>query len=526
MNISYTPSPLKKHVMWYKVREFYSHGQTISQISRNLGIHRETVSKYLKMEEAEFLSSDTYKRSYSHKLDAYENFVVDELRQCPSYSSRQIEDHLKERYGDSLRDVCSKTIFNFVIYIRAKHGIPKEDPGPRIMEKLPELPYGEFGQVDFGEYWMKRQGGTHVKLYFFVMILSRSRYKYVYFSTHPFTTASSVYAHELAFAYYGGRPRKLLYDQDKVFLHDENLGDLILTKGFRAFVDTQHFEPVFCRKSDPQSKGKVENAVKYVKQNFLKGRLYEDIEKLNTEALAWLERTGNGAMHYGIYRIPTEEFALEKPHLHPYHGTPVAPSVEMREYSVRKDNTISYHCSYYAVPGGTYRNASSRVLVEEQDGKVLIYSKETGKTLAIHPLSTVKGTLVQDPSQKVQRGGGITEKEMEIRSYVGDVEALDLFLSGIARSKPRYYSKNLSFIIHRMRDYRAEVIREALVRCLSCNAYNANMLMEASESIRIAQGTSLLQGSRTKMAADSRGLLRMTPEKTSIESFNQYFQQR
>ena len=78
--------------------------------------------------------------------------------------------------------------------------------------------------------------------------------------------------------------KKLLYDQDKVLLHDENLGDLILTKGFRAFVSQQHFEVVFCRKSDSQSKGKIENAVKYIKYNFLRGRKFSGIDQLNSEA--------------------------------------------------------------------------------------------------------------------------------------------------------------------------------------------------------------------------------------------------
>ena len=84
------------------------------------------------------------------------------------------------------------------------------------MREAPELPFGQYGQVDFGEYWMEREDGGRLKVYFFVMILSRSRYKYVCFSSRPFNTASTVYAHELAFSYYGGRPGKLLYDQDKV----------------------------------------------------------------------------------------------------------------------------------------------------------------------------------------------------------------------------------------------------------------------------------------------------------------------
>lgn len=521
MNTSRTTGPTKKLIMWYKVNELFSNGLNYSQISRKLDVDRHRVSRYIGMSESEFLSSEAYKRNYNHKLDEYENFIVDELKSCPSYSSKQIEDHLKEHYGDRLDDVCSKTIYNYVIYLRGKYSIPKFEKEPRPYDKLPELPFGEYAQVDFGEYWMKREDGRHLKVYFFVMVLSRSRYKYVYFSTTPFNTASTVYAHELAFEYFGGRPEKILYDQDKVLLHDENLGDLILTKGFQAFVSQQHFTPVFCRKSDPESKGKVENVVKYVKYNFLRGRGFTDGANLNEECLAWLERTANGSMHHGIFRIPAELFEEERKHLYPYYGTPQPPKVEMKEYHVRKDNTISYHCCFYTVPSGTYRNAGTRVMVEEQDGKLHIYSKDTGKTLAIHPISEVKGTLVQDPDHKTVRGQGITDKEQEIHKHIGDIDTLDLFLTGIYQSKPRYYSKNLSYIIHQMYGYKQEVLHEALVRCLTSKAYNARMLIEASESIRVSRGMQPQQIPQGSSIPASIGDIQ--PERTSINSFSQYF---
>lgn len=156
MNTSRTTGSTKKLIMWYKIKELFSKGQSYSQISRNLGIDRHRVSQYARMSEEEFLSSGAYCRSYTHKMDAYEFFVLNELRSCPSYSGKQIEDHLKETYGDALNGICSKTIFNYVVHIRAKYSIPKFERPPRPYEKLPELPFGEYGQVDFGEYWMQR----------------------------------------------------------------------------------------------------------------------------------------------------------------------------------------------------------------------------------------------------------------------------------------------------------------------------------------------------------------------------------
>lgn len=247
-----------------------------------------------------------------------------------------------------------------MLYLRGKYDLPKApEQAYRPYEKLPESPYGEYGQVDFGERYMSTSSGGHIKVYFFAMVLSRSREKFIYFSLTPFTTVLAVYAHELAFEFYGGFPEKLLYDQDKVLLHSENLGDLLLTQGFRKFVREYGFETVFCRKSDPESKGKVENVVKYVKYNFLRGRTFSDIDTLNAEALGWLERTGNGCVHGTTKLIPREVFQTEKEYLKPYTGVPTLPEVKMKDYYVRKDNTVNYKSNYYTLPTGTYHHTLS-----------------------------------------------------------------------------------------------------------------------------------------------------------------------
>jgi transposase len=114
--------------------------------------------------------------------------------------------------------------------------------------------------VDFGEYNLRDVNGKRVKVWFFVMVLSRSRFKYVWFSEHPFTSELAIGAHEKAFGCFGGIPDEIVYDQDKVFIVDENKGDLILTDGFRAYTKERSFQLHFCRKSDPESKGKIEKA--------------------------------------------------------------------------------------------------------------------------------------------------------------------------------------------------------------------------------------------------------------------------
>lgn len=276
-------------IMWYKIRELYSKGFNKSQIAFQLGLHRSTVRRYLKMDEDTLTAKLQHRRRYPRILDKYESYVCDVLSRYRFLSASQIHDWMKEQYPD-LPVVCGKTVYNFVETVRRKYNLDKEGLSKRVYEKMPDTPYGEYAQMDFGESRMPTYRDDFVKVYFFVMVMSRSRQKFVYFSCTPFTSALAVYAHELAFAYFGGKPRRIIYDQDKVLLVRENLGDLILTRTFRAFVNEQHFQPVFCRPADPESKGKVENVVKYVKRNFLAGRTFNSLEVLNTEVLQWLEK--------------------------------------------------------------------------------------------------------------------------------------------------------------------------------------------------------------------------------------------
>lgn len=155
-----------------------------------------------------------------------------------------------------------------------------------------------------------------------------------------------------------------MYDQDKVLLRDENMGDYILTAHFGRLVAECGFHVVFCRRSDHESKGKVENVDKYVKNNFLAGYGFRGMETLNNDCVRWLETTANGLPHATTGMIPSiMYFQEEKEHMLPYKGVPTPPRQELPTYMLRKDNTISYKCNYYAVPLGSYKGRGSSVRV-------------------------------------------------------------------------------------------------------------------------------------------------------------------
>ena len=470
-------SSQRKLVMWYKVKELKSKGLHCAQIARELGLHRHTVEKYAKMSLEEFQASEAYERDFKYKLDIFEEEVKNELIRAPYLSSRQVHDHLREHHTD-FPTVSEKTVFNFVMRIRDKYQISKTyEETFRPMEKQPESAPGVSMQADFGEYWMHRDDTRRVKVYFFATVMSHSRHKFAYFSKTPFTSELAIYAHQLAFQFYGGKPKEIVYDQDKVFIHNENLGDVVLTKAFQAFVSSEHFQCVFCRKSDPQSKGKVENVVKYIKYGFLRGREFTNIEMLNESALRWLARTANGLPHSTTKRIPAEAFKEEQPYLAPYTGTPLHPQDGMKEYLVRRDNTINFHSHFYNVPTGTFNGDGTFVWVCVKDDHVEIYNNETGKMLVRHPVAHIPGEAILD--ETIQRSKLPSRKELEnyILSYLDGNALVAMWLKNLYETKPRYYRANISRINAELESFLPEALIKSFEVCLDKGDYNANDLI-------------------------------------------------
>jgi transposase len=469
-----------RQFMWYKVQELHKKGFNKSQISYELGLDRSTVRRYLDYDEESYYQWIESSRHLPKKLQTYYEYVKQLLESYPYLSAPQVEDRLRERYS-SLPVVHSKTVYNFVNSIRQQYGIKKKkEVSYRQYENLPETDYGYQGQVDWGEYNMLTgECERRRKVYFFVMVLSRSRYKYVYFKDQPFDSRTTVEAHNLAFLYFGGQPRHLLYDQDRKLLVDENLGDMLLTREFGLYCREMSFEAVFCRKSDPESKGKVENVVGYVKKNFLSGRIYEGIDSLNASCLKWLERTGNGKVHASTQKIPSQEWLIEKEYLLPLPASLLqAVETNYTSYKVRKDNTISYHGNYYTLPSGTYQGEDTEVGLRNESGRIRLY--DTGhKLLAEHPESLLKGQVIRNTDHRRQKSQSLEAlKEAVLHGYHKD-EKLASFIIALAKDKPRYLRDNLQLIKSIEESVSEDLLSQGLDFCLENQLYNANRLKES-----------------------------------------------
>lgn len=132
----------------------------------------------------------------------YRDFIISIISITPQINDTAIMYRCIEEFPDF--DIPRMTFFRYVKKIREESGYVKEKR--RIHSITKEVVPGYEAQVDFGQMKMMDMYGKTIRVYFFCMILSYSRMKFVYFSPDPFTSKIACLAHDYAFKYFGGRP--------------------------------------------------------------------------------------------------------------------------------------------------------------------------------------------------------------------------------------------------------------------------------------------------------------------------------
>lgn len=461
---------LNDWMMYHEICNRERLGWKPPHIAGFLGLDARTVKKYLAMTEDEYLAYREQLEQRSKKLTAYEDFVVKRLTDCDEASAAQIHDWLKENHSE-FPDVDEKTVYSFVLMVRQKHNIPKVFTS-RTYEQVKECEYGSQAQADFGEFNMTDVQGKRRKVYFFAMVLCRSRYKFVEYSDKHYTTQKTILAHEAAFFFLGGYPKEIVYDQDKLMLTDENLGELILTQAFQAYQKDRGFNFRFCRKADPESKGKIENVVKYVKYNFLRGRKYFDQHTLNKEGIAWLHRTANAKVHSTTHKRPVLEYAIEKNYLLPLKPSFMTEPVR-QEYSVRKTNVINYQGSEYSVPTGTFRPPQTIVYVERSGEEIIIYNTSS-QEIARQTVSPLKGTQVRNNNHYRDHDQPVRELVVKTADLFTNPKMAADYLGEVWQSHRRYARDQITQIARVCAKYSPQELEEALTYCCNEKLYNAS----------------------------------------------------
>ncbi|MDE3837801.1 IS21 family transposase [Bacillus methanolicus] len=472
---------MDKFEVYVEIRQLLELGFSKAKVAKKLGISRPTLYRYLNQNPKEMVEWIDSTNTRSKKLDPYKSQILTWLNEHPDMSAAQVEDWLKERY--SSLEVSEGTVRSYVRELRIHYGITKETL-PRSYEAVPEVEMGEQVQVDFGETHQYTRGKKKVKLYFIAFVLSHSRYKYMEWLDRPFTTRDVIRCHENAFQWFGGIPREIVYDQDSLILVSENGGDLILTKEFESYRQERKLKLRVCRKADPESKGKIENVVGYIKHNFAKHREFTNIDEWNEAGWEWLNRTGNYKIHNTTKKRPVEVFQKEKQYLRPV----LNKLSNLNPYSsitraVRKDNTIRYQSNRYSVPLGTY-NKQKEVYITESDGYLFIYEKADGPLIAKHKIFPGKGQLIQDRQHTRDRTKGIDAYIETVSRYFTNSELAKSYLQEIRKKKPRYIRDQLQIILKQIRLIKQSVVDKALEECMNKKLYTATDFTDMAQYLQ------------------------------------------
>lgn len=247
------------------------------------------------------------------------------------------------------------------------------------------------------------------------------------------------------------------------------------------------FHVYLCRKSDPESKGKIENVVKYVKYNFSKNRVYHNLDIWNEHCLKWLKRTGNYKVHNTTKKRPFEVHALEKQHLQK-----VSTRFSFENYSgnsitrnIQQDNVIKYESNRYTVPTGTYRRSQgNRAYIEiTLNQKLLIRLSPKGDIIAEHDIHYGKGALIQDPDHKRKPSKKLDQWQKEIEKAFKDQKQIERFLKILREKYPRHMGDQLS-ILWNLIQHDSEWIDQALSQAMKLHLNSANDLRDLLFSLK------------------------------------------
>ncbi len=252
-------------------------GMSIREVSRVFGLHRDTVRKILAYSVPPGYRRQTPPRR--PKLEPFtgviDQILVDDLRRPRKqrHTAQRIFQRLRDEHGFAGQYTIVKD------YVREHRRRSQE-----MFVPLSHAP--GHAQCDFGEA-LVIIGGVEQKAHCFVLDLPHSDGCLV--KAYPAeTTEAFLDGHVSAFAFLGGVPRSILYDNTKLAVA-RILGDG-RRKRTRAFTELQShylFDDRFGRPGKGNDKGKVEGMVGYMRRNFLVPvPSFESFEALN----AHLER--------------------------------------------------------------------------------------------------------------------------------------------------------------------------------------------------------------------------------------------
>lgn len=342
-------------------------GLSISQISELTGFNRRTVRKYLAQPG---IPQYGPRPAPPSKLAPFKDYIQQRL-QAGVWNMVVLLRELRERGYTG----------GYTILKEYVHPLRK-DAQSQAVRRFETLP-GFQAQVDWGDVGTVEGDDQKRPLSGFVLTLSHSRALFCDLATDQ-TLVTFLRMHEAAFEQLGGVPQEILYDRMKtVVLGIDARGEIVWHPIFRDFARYWGFRPRLCHAYRPQTKGKVESGIRYLRQSFLCGRQAKSVDDLRLQLRDWIAQIANRRVHGTTHQVVYEAWQQEKLHLQPVAGRAPYPYVPEQVRRVTRDAFVSYQTNRYSVP---WQVAGQEVAVREIDGQVQIW--RGGEQIAVHSVCT------------------------------------------------------------------------------------------------------------------------------------------
>jgi transposase len=428
---------LKEWNMIHKIKSMYDNGNGLGKkaIARELGISIHTVRKYLGMDETA-ISAYLSNTDRQKKLDDYRDYIVHLLETFPLLSAVKIQRKLQHKHPELA--LSSRTIRRYVKQLK------ETVAGKQVRQYQPILDHvpGEQCQVDPGELRGVLINGLETTIHFVVFVLSFSRLMYVALSPKAINTERFIQMHDAAFRYFNGVTTECVYDQTKLVVIKEEYRELTVNARFHEYASHAGFRIHACEGYDPESKGKVEAGVKYVKGNALYGETFNDWVALESYMADWLNTVANQRIHATTGKVPQIYYdALEHEHMKLYLSPEtVHLNSQMLTRKADKTGLVSFKANKYSVPMVYQRN---NIGVDAAGDQLHIYDLETGEEVAVHTLTTGKGKIIKNTHHYRNPAVRIDQQEQRLQSLVG-MTAAEALCQSLKLTSPRIYKDQLS----------------------------------------------------------------------------------
>ncbi len=446
--------------MYHTILTLRKCGYSQRRIASHLGISKTTVNKYCTFKEDE-AEVHCCQRAGSSEFALAEEYIRNRLTQKPRLRSSRLYEEVKQRYPNIKSK--QRALRSFVKPIRDQlknrkqryFSIVETDPGKQM-------------QVDPGEMRVDGVSNRTLKVYFTCFILSYSRYVYVHWQLRPYCTADFIEAHRKAFLYFEGIPQECVYDQTKLVVIKEKYGEVIYNERFHQFALKSGFHPHICKKSDPQSKGKVERTVQEVKNDFLYGRTFADLADVRTQGYKWLSKFNN-RVHSRTQKIPAELWGSEKKVLSSIPKTLLKPNLRTAD----KYGLISYGGNYYTVP---LKYQRKDVIIKRQEGYLIVLDQITFNNIARHKIPPDKGRTVKNNNHSRDYSKACSEllsKTIDLLKIYPQGEEL---VRKVVKDNPKLVRDQLRAINKLFNNFEESIWLEAFPEIMDHNVLRATLI--------------------------------------------------